>query len=88
MTQKKPLSRLEGMQQWLNNEIESISLQVFDGFLTFNEFMEQREQLFKQAKEMEKCQIIDAYAGGVLNECSGANIRSNQYYEYNYGNKG
>ncbi len=22
MTQKKPLSRLEGMQQWLNNEIE------------------------------------------------------------------
>jgi hypothetical protein len=42
--------------EWLNNEIESISLQVFDGFLTFNEFMEQREQLFKQAKEMEEKQ--------------------------------
>ena len=46
------------------------------------------QEVYVKALEMEKQQIIDAYAGGVLNECSGANIRSNQYYEYNYGNKG
>ena len=66
--------------EWLDKEIENISIQVFDGFLTFIEFMEEREKLCKQAKEMEKQQIIDAYASGVLNECSGANIRSEQYY--------
>ena len=43
--------------EWLNNEIECISLQLFDGFLTFNEFIEQREALFKQAKKMEKEQM-------------------------------
>jgi hypothetical protein len=40
--------------EWLEKEIESLSIQVFDGFITFIEFMEQREQLFKKAKEMEK----------------------------------
>ena len=48
----------------LNNEIECISLQLFDGFLTFNEFMEQREALFEKAKEMEKQQMKDSYKQG------------------------
>jgi hypothetical protein len=51
----------------LNNEIECISLQLFDGFLTFNEFMEQREALFEKAKEMEKEQINDAHYEGSEN---------------------
>lgn len=46
--------------EWLDEQIECISMQVFDGFLTFVEFMEEREKLFKQAKEMEKEQIIEA----------------------------
>ena len=44
--------------EWLEKEIENISIQVFDGYLTFVEFMEQREKLFKQAKEMEEEQMI------------------------------
>ena len=51
--------------EWLQNQIESISIQVFDGFITFIEFMEQREQLFKKAKEMEKQQIIESVVNTV-----------------------
>lgn len=47
--------------EWLDEQIEYISIQIIDGFLTIKEFMEEREKLFKQAKEMEKKQIIDAY---------------------------
>jgi hypothetical protein len=50
--------------EWLDKEIENISIQVFDGFLTFIEFMEEREKLCKQAKEMEKKQIIMAFYEG------------------------
>ena len=46
--------------EWLDKQIENISIQVFDGFLTFIEFMEEREKLFNQSKELEKQQIIDA----------------------------
>ena len=42
--------------EWLEKEIKNISIQVFDGFLTFIEFMEEHEKLCKQAKEMEKQQ--------------------------------
>jgi len=44
------------------------------------------EDMVNEAKEMEKQQIIEAYASGVLNECSGANIRSEQYYNEYYNN--
>lgn len=47
--------------EWLEEQIEYISIQVFDGFLSFTEFMEAREQFFKKAKEIEKQQIINAY---------------------------
>lgn len=40
--------------EWLDEQIEYISIQIIDGFLTTKEFMEEREKLFKQAKEMEK----------------------------------
>lgn len=45
--------------EWLEKEIENISIQVFDGFLTFTEFMEERENLCNQAKKMEKSQCQD-----------------------------
>jgi hypothetical protein len=43
--------------------------------------------LIKQALEMEKQQIIEAYACGVLNECSGTNVRSDEYYNQTYKSK-
>lgn len=65
--------------QWLEKEIENISIQVFDGFLTFIEFMEEREELCKQAKEMEKQQIIDAYETSHISM-----MTSEQYYNENF----
>jgi len=70
--------------EWLEKEIYSISLEVFDGFLTFNEFMEQREKLFEQAKEMEKQQIKIAYKSHHdLEHIYG--LDSEQYYKETYG---
>jgi hypothetical protein len=64
--------------EWLEKEIESISIQVFDGFITFIEFMEQREQLFKKAKELEKEQIINSlHYFGIEN--------AQDYYTETYG---
>ena len=54
--------------EWLDEQIEYISIQIIDGFLTIKEFMEKREKLFKQAKEMEKQHIGDAFMVGVRNE--------------------
>ena len=53
--------------EWLDEQIEYISIQIIDGFLTIKEFMEKREKLFQQAKEMEKQQIKDAYLRGIKN---------------------
>lgn len=65
--------------EWLEKEIENISIQVFDGFLTFIEFMEEREKLCRQAKEIEKQQITMAfYDGNYLN------LNSTAYYNSRY----
>jgi hypothetical protein len=41
----------------------------------------------KSLIEVEKQQIIEAYACGVLNECSGTNVRSDEYYNQTYKSK-
>ena len=77
--------------EWLEKEIENISIQVFDGFLTFIEFMEEREKLCRQAKEMEKQQIIDAWNDGNCNTDLKGNpsanyaISAEHYYNQKYG---
>ena len=45
--------------EWLDLEIDCISIQLIDGCITFNEFMEKKEELFIIAKEMHKQEIID-----------------------------
>jgi hypothetical protein len=73
--------------EWLEKEIESISIQVFDGFITFIEFMEQREQLFKKAKEMEKQQIIEANDRGWKVHSFNIDETAEQYYLEKFNNK-
>jgi len=72
--------------EWLNKQIEYISIQVFDGFLTFVEFMEEREKLFKQAKEMEKEQIIYAYHEGCQWGYGQQPYNCEQYYNETFKN--
>jgi tRNA G37 N-methylase Trm5 len=52
--------------------------------LSMNKTLGEIKIITATAKEMERQQIIEAYASGVLNECSGANIRSEQYYEQTF----
>ena len=66
--------------EWLEKEIENISIQVFDGFLTFIEFMEEREKLCKQAKEMEEQQIIDAFQEGKDTGWYQSDLDADEYY--------
>ena len=47
MTQKKPSSRLEGMQQWLNNEMEKDQLNLNN----------EKEKFIKQIKMIKKEEI-------------------------------
>jgi hypothetical protein len=55
---------------WLKKEYE------LSGFLTVEDF--------KQAKEMEKEQIKDAFNDGVNDECIGGSKTPEQYYNENY----
>lgn len=48
MTKKKPLSRLEGMQQWLNNEIEKDQVDLES----------EKKRFIKQIKMIKKEDII------------------------------
>lgn len=43
------------------NNIEGEALAFIDGFLTFNEFMDNINKCFQQALEMEKQQIINTW---------------------------
>ena len=64
---------LDIVQMDFNNSVE-ISTGVILGML-------------KKALKKEKQQIIEAYACGVLNECSGTNVTSYKYYEKTFGNE-
>ena len=48
MMKKKPSSRLEGMQQWLNNEMEKYQLNLNN----------EKEKFIKQIKMIKKEEII------------------------------
>jgi hypothetical protein len=43
--------------QWLENKITGLSIQLLDGYLTITEFMEEQNNIFKEAKEMENKQL-------------------------------
>ncbi len=66
--------------EWLDEQIEYISIQIIDGFLTIKEFMEEREKLFSQAKEMEKQQIVDAFNVG-FKDTGLSFLQGEQYYK-------
>jgi hypothetical protein len=48
----------------VENKVEAEAIALFDGELTFIEFINNISKYFNQAKVMEKQQIIDAYNNG------------------------
>jgi hypothetical protein len=47
----------KNVTQWLQNKITGLSIQLLDGYLTITEFMEEQNNIFKEAKEMENKQL-------------------------------
>ena len=52
---------------FLKKHIENDAIALYDGFMTFTEFMDKLDGYYNKTKEMEKQQIIDAYAIGAIN---------------------
>ena len=51
---------------YLKNNIEQDSIALYDGFITFTEFMENLDRYYSKAKEMEKQEKEVAYQSGYL----------------------
>ena len=52
--------------EFLKNNIEQDSIALYDGFITFTEFMENLDRYYSKAKEMEKQQIMDAHGSKLI----------------------
>jgi len=71
----------------LENKTEADAIALFDGFLTFREFMDNLNKYFEKAKKMEKQQIIDATYYGHLKgwvDDGVENSHGEQYYNETY----
>jgi hypothetical protein len=71
---------MEGMEKqtavdWLNSEVERLTTKA--GIHLSWEMM---DSIIRQAKEMEKEQIIEAFNDGINDECIGGNKSPEQYY--------
>lgn len=70
------------------NNIEGEALAFIDGFLTFNEFMDNINKCFQQALEIEKQQIIDAYGVKVKHSIEqGTTVYTRTFGEQYYNEK-
>jgi hypothetical protein len=73
---------------WLEKEQDNLFISYQKGFMSAGRFVFLQYKLFKQAKEMEKEQIINAFWNGDNTDCtSEQNIKefAEQYYEQTYG---
>lgn len=71
----------------LRREIESNFLQLTEGFLTIQEFIDEFDSTIKQAKQMEKEQLINAHITGLVYPLEiEASKQAEQYYNETYNN--
>jgi hypothetical protein len=74
--------------EWLEQHLKELENKVFNFEVSPLESPVIREDLYKQAKAMEKEQIIDAYENGVGDEnernLSGQFTNAEQYYNQTY----
>jgi hypothetical protein len=61
--------------EWLNSEVERLTTKA--GIHLSWEMM---DSIIRQAKQMEKEQIMDAFNDGINDECIGGNKLPEQYY--------
>ena len=51
---------------FLKKHIENDAIALYDGFMTFTEFMDKLDGYYNKAKEIEKQQIIDAHGSKLI----------------------
>ena len=81
---------METAVDYLKNNIEQDSIALYDGFITFTEFMENLDRYYSKAKEMEKQQIIDAHGSKLISPKGLASeywVNGEEYYNKTF-NKG
>ena len=70
--------------EWIETELSKLNNDI-STFKTFEEYHKKRISLWEKAKEIEKQQIVKAYANGVVNEISIYNtITGDEYYNKTY----
>ena len=67
---------------FLKKHIENDAIALYDGFITFTEFMDKLDAYYSKAKKMEKQQIIEANEENMMSFTDGE-----QYYNETF-NKG
>jgi hypothetical protein len=73
--------------EWIEDELSKLNSAVVNTEITPEEYHTQRVGLWEKAKQMEKEQIIKAYANGVVNEISiYSTITGEEYYKETYAN--
>jgi hypothetical protein len=75
--------------EWFVEEIKFHAelRQIFKGRVSFIIGESKIDELLKQAKEMEKEQIMDAFNDGVNDECIGGSKTPEQYYKETFKSK-
>ena len=71
--------------EWLVEQLNYYGDMTFNKFLTLGEYHIKKQELFEQAKEMEKQQIIDGYDVGLRNGYIDSGKSPEQYYKEIYG---
>ena len=66
----------------VENKVEAEAIALFDGELTFSEFMYNINKYFNRAKEMEKVQIVDAIT--YFQERPYSELDAEQYYNVTF----
>ena len=79
--------------EWLRRDIESNFLQLTEGFLTIQEFMDEFDNIIKEAKQKEENQIFESWDSGFDNGNYYGKYNENceinsgeQYYNETYNN--
>ena len=75
---------------FLKKHIENDAIALYDGFITFTEFMDKLDAYYSKAKEMEKQQIIEAHGSKLISPKGLASeywVNGEQYYNKTF-NKG
>jgi hypothetical protein len=75
---------------FLKKHIENDAIALYDGFMTFTEFMDKLDGYYNKAKEMEKQQIIEAHGSKLISPKGLASeywVNGEEYYNKTF-NKG